>query len=279
MPRSSRTPSCAIPPRASASSSPLVEDTNPTQSARHPCARRGYPTPGEGVAIGRIRGRGALHLLDLLVPERCAACGAGERIVCPACLASLRLLRGPLCARCGAPTAWPVERCAECAGRRLSFARARAAVAYDGPARMLVSAWKERGQRRLGGVFARLVAEVVPPPSAAVVTFVPGDPERIFGRGQNPAEALARLVALEWGLPVQALLVRRRKVRPQRGLSRPARRQNVREAFEAIRAPAAVVLVDDVYTTGATVLAAATELRRAGARAVDVVTFARAVRR
>jgi predicted amidophosphoribosyltransferase len=176
------------------------------------------------MGTGRISdGRRTPRLLDLLVPERCAACGGGERIVCAACLASFRLLRGPLCGRCGAPTAWPVERCAECGGRRLSFARARAAVAYDGPARTLVAAWKERGQRRLGGVFAGLVADVVPRPAAAAVTFVPGDPNRIFRRGQNPAEALARLLALEWELPVEALLARRREVRPQRGLSRPER--------------------------------------------------------
>jgi predicted amidophosphoribosyltransferase len=221
----------------------------------------------------------ALRLLDVLVPERCAACGAGERIVCPACLAALQLLRGPLCARCGAPTAWPVDRCAECAGRRLSFVRARAAAAYDGPARALVAAWKERGQRSLGGVFAGLVTEVVPRPAAEVLTFVPGDRDRGLWRGQNPAEALARLVGLEWDLPVERLLERRRRVSPQRGLRREERRRNVQGAFAATGAPASVAVIDDVYTTGATVAAAATELRRAGARAVHVVTFARAVRR
>lgn len=228
-------------------------------------------------------GVGAKHrsfrLLDLLVPERCAACGAGERIVCAPCLAALRLVRGPLCARCGAPTAWPVDRCAECAGRRLAFVSARAAVAYDGPARTLVTAWKERGRRRLARVFAGLVADVVPRPPVDALTFIPPDRDRGLWRGQNPAETLARLVALEWELPVEPLLTRRRQVRPQRGLAREARRANVRGAFRASAAPTVVALIDDVYTTGATVGSAATELRRAGARAVHVVTFARAVRR
>jgi ComF family protein len=219
-------------------------------------------------------------LIDLLVPERCAACGAGERIVCPSCLAALRLLKGPLCARCGAPTAWPVERCAECAGRRLSFAWARAAVAYEGPARTLVAAWKERGRRKLPRIFAGLLVELVPRPQADVVTFIPADPDRGHWRGTNPAEQLARLVAREWGLPVEALVARTRSIPPQRGLRRTERRRNVREAFVATTgAPASVVVLDDVYTTGATVGAAATELRRAGARAVYVATFARAVRR
>jgi predicted amidophosphoribosyltransferase len=224
-------------------------------------------------------GLSRVDLVGLLLPERCVACGAGERIVCGSCLAALRLLRGPLCARCGAPTAWPVERCAECAGRRLSFTWARAAVAYEGPARTLVAAWKERGRRRLAGIFAGLLLEVVPRPQADVVTFIPADPARGRWRGGNPAEQLARLVAREWGLPVEALLARTRSVPPQRGLPRPERRRNVRGVFSATGAPAFVAVIDDVYTTGATVGAAATELRRAGARAVSVATFARAVRR
>jgi predicted amidophosphoribosyltransferase len=229
--------------------------------------------------VGVGSNRRGFRLLDLLVPERCAACGTGERIVCGPCLADLRLLRGPLCARCGAPTAWPVDRCAECAGRRLAFASARAAVAYEGPARTLVTAWKERGRRRLARMFAGLVAEVVPRPPVDVLTFIPPDPDRGLWRGQNPAETLARLVALEWELPVAPLLLRTRTAHTQRGLSAQARRNNVKGAFSAATAPAVVAVIDDVYTTGATAGSAATELRRAGARVIHVVSFARAVRR
>jgi ComF family protein len=229
-----------------------------------------YPTLGAGMA---------LRFLDLLVPERCAACGAGERIVCASCLAAVRLLHGPLCARCGAPTAWPVERCAECSGRRLSFVRARAAAAYEDPARRLVARWKDGGQRRLAWLFADLVVEVVPRPAVEALTFVPGDRDRSLWRGHNTAEALARALAERWDLPLEPLLERKRNVAPQRGLRRPERRRNVRGAFAAAGSPTSVALVDDVYTTGATVGAAATELRRAGGRAVHVVTFARAVRR
>jgi predicted amidophosphoribosyltransferase len=173
-----------------------------------------------------------------------------------------------------------VERCGECAGRRLSFASARAAVAYDDAARALVGAWKERGLARVAGPAAELVVEVVPRPPVAALAFVPGEGDRVGWRGVNPAEQLARALGRRWELPVEARLERARRVRPQRGLTRAERRGNVREAFAARGAvPAAVALVDDVYTTGATVGAAARELRRAGARTVHVVTFARAVRR
>jgi predicted amidophosphoribosyltransferase len=222
----------------------------------------------------------SLRFLDLILPRRCVACGGGEELVCCDCRRGLRRLDGTLCARCGAPTAWPVARCRECAGRRLAFTSARAAVAYEGPARPLVSGWKDRGLRPLAGEFAALVTEVVPRPSVGALTFVPRDPERSLKRAQNAAEALARELALRWDLPVAPLLRRREPARPQRGLSRAERRKNVRSAFSVVaRPPTHVALVDDVYTTGATVSAAATELRRAGARSVHVVAFARTVRR
>ena len=121
-----------------------------------------------------------------------------------------------------------------------------------------------------------LVAAAVEPPDAAL-TFVAPDPERRRARGDHPAEALANGLAERWGVPVLALLERRRG-RRQRGLPLDERRRNVRGSFSARPAPPRVVLVDDVYTSGATTDAAASALRRAGAREVDVVTFARAMR-
>ena len=219
-------------------------------------------------------------ILDLLLPPRCVACGTADELLCGECRGRLVLLRGTVCARCGCPTAWQVERCGECAGRRISFASARAAVAYDGPARALVGAWKERGVRSLGRLAADLVADVVPRPRATVLAYVPGEPDRVGWRGVNSAQELAALLGDRWELPVERLLERARRIGRQRGLSRAERRANVRDAFRAIAdVPARVCLVDDVYTTGSTALAAATELRRAGAREVHVVAFARVVRR
>src|SRR5688500_7842547 len=137
-----------------------------------------------------FRATHASPLLDLLLPERCVSCGAGETVVCEWCAAELRFLRAPLCARCGAPTAWPVARCVECAGRRVAFATARAAVAYEGVASTLVVAWKERGLRSLAGFFADVVTAEVPKPTARCIAFVPGDRDRSLWRGQNSAEVL-----------------------------------------------------------------------------------------
>jgi predicted amidophosphoribosyltransferase len=171
-----------------------------------------------------------------------------------------------------------VRRCAECAGRRLAFVRARAAVEYDGPVPHVVAAWKERGLRRLAAWAAEVVVEALPGPDATCIAFVPGDPDRRRRRG-HAAERLAAELAERWTLPCEPLLRRTRGSMPQRGLRQSERRRNVVGAFlPRGRVPALVMLVDDVYTTGATVDAAASALRKGGARRVEVVTFARTIR-
>ena len=220
-----------------------------------------------------------MRLLDLLLPVRCVVCGAGGEQLCAGCRRGLSRLEPPLCERCGAPTAWPVVRCRECTGRRLAFASARAAVAYDDSARRLVTAWKERGLRHLAADAAEAIVVTLAKPRAHVIAFVPPDRERVLTRGYHPAERLARELGERWELPLMPLVARTRAVRHQRGLTLPERRRNVAGAFApAELAPLRVALVDDVYTSGATVAAAASALRKGGARRVEVVTFARAVR-
>jgi predicted amidophosphoribosyltransferase len=98
-------------------------------------------------------------------------------------------------------------------------------------------------------------------------------------RGHHPAERLARALGERWSLPVTGLLGRTRPASRQRGLSLSDRRRNVAGAFvPAAECPARIALVDDVYTSGSTVNAAASALRKAGARRVEVITFARVVR-
>jgi ComF family protein len=222
----------------------------------------------------------AVRALDLVLPERCAICEVpGRGALCAKCAASLTRLRPPVCERCGSPGPWPVRRCAECSGRRLAFAGARSAIVYDAAARALVRAWKERGRRRLAREAAAIVYEVVPRVSADALVPVPGDPDRAWERGDVPARALAGELASLWALDALDVLARTRALRRQRGLSLEERRRNVRGSVTARAAvPAEVCVVDDVYTSGATVDACAKACRAAGARVVSVVTFARAVR-
>ncbi len=171
-----------------------------------------------------------------------------------------------------------MRRCSECSGRRLAFATARAAVAYDDSVRAIVTGWKEHGLRRLAATAADVVVASLERPEADALTFVPPDRNRLLQRGHHPAERLARELGRRWNLPVLALLSRTGSAKRQAGANLAERRRNVRGAFAAGTAPASACLVDDVYTSGATASAAASALRKGGAGTVTVVTFARALR-
>ncbi len=140
-------------------------------------------------------------------------------------------------------------------------------------------AWKESGRRRLAREAAGLLAEVVHAPDVDALVPVPGDPERARERGDVPSRSLASALATLWGVPVADVLRRRGTLPRQRGLSLDERRRNVRgSVLVHATPPDRICLVDDVYTSGATAHACAAALRRSGARRVEVVTFARAVR-
>ena len=218
-------------------------------------------------------------LVGLLLPDRCAVCEAPGDALCAPCRDALVRLRPPVCDRCGSPGPWPVRRCAECSGRRLAFVHARSALVYDASARALVREWKERGRRGLAEEAAELVDEVVPRPDVEALVHVPGDPERAWKRGTVAPRGLARALAARWCVPTADLLRRTGSFPRQRGLALDERRRNVRgSVLASAHPPSAVCVVDDVYTSGATADACATALRRAGARRVEVVTLARAVR-
>ena len=226
------------------------------------------------------RSVGAVRVPNVLLPERCAVCRTPGSALCGVCRRSFVRLSPPLCERCGSPGAWPVRRCAECSGRRLAFATARSAIVYDDRARALVRAWKESGRRRLAReAVAALLVEVVRVPEVDALVPVPGDPERARERGDVPSRSLASALATLWGVPVVDVLRRRGTLPRQRGLSLDERRRNVRGSVLVHAAPPdRICLVDDVYTSGATAHACAAALRRSGARRVEVVTLARAVR-
>ena len=190
------------------------------------------------------------------------------------------LLGGPACARCGKPTAEPVADCRECRGRRLGFDSAVAAIAYEGRGRDLVVRFKDAGLRGLSDPAAGVIATVVPRPDCDVLTWVPADRWRTVQRGYHPAQVLAVRLAQRWDVPARGLLGAVPIRRAQRGLDHAARRRNVRDAFRPrfALAGARIAIVDDVFTTGATLSACGTALRRGGAGAVAAISLARVVR-
>jgi ComF family protein len=168
--------------------------------------------------------------------------------------------------------------CRICPSWPSGFDRARSAVWLDGSAREAVHHLKYGGWWRLAEPMATLMARVIPGPVDALVP-VPLSKRRLRGRGYNQAAMLARALGRVAGLPVvESVLSRQRDTGTQTALTPEARRANIAGAFHAADAPCGrrLLLVDDVFTTGATLAAAAATLIEGGAAAVEAVTFARA---
>jgi ComF family protein len=214
-----------------------------------------------------------VSLVRLVLPRRCVSCRRPGDWMCDECGPHMRALAAPICAHCGAPTALAVTACRACARLRW-FTTARSALWLEGPMQDLTARWK-RGEIAPGRLAAALVVHELPRPRVDAITAVPAVRDRLLVRGADPPAELAAELARWWDLPVVPLIQRTRAVRPQRGLDASARRRNVRGAFAARAGPGSLALVDDVYTTGATVDECARALRRAGAREVHVITLAR----
>jgi ComF family protein len=242
----------------------------------------------------RQGGRAALRrALDLVLPPHCLACArpvASVGSLCPSCWSAMRLIERPYCEQLGIPFAYDLGSgalSAEAIADPPPFQRCRAVCAFDEVSRNLVHGLKYRDRlelaRWMGGWMARSGAELLA--DADVIVPVPLHRRRLWQRRFNQSAMLASAVGMKTEKPVANLVLKRiRPTRQQVGLSAAERDDNVRGAFRvpperrAAIAGRRVLLVDDVYTTGATVKAATRAVVRAGASAVDVLVFARVVR-
>lgn len=221
--------------------------------------------------------------LDLLFPRRCVVCHREGTFLCGPCLAAFPRLLPPLCPVCGTPN--ERERlCHSCEARRPAIDGIRSLYRYEGPVREALHQLKYGNlpglAETLGVEMAQYLAQG--PFEVHVVVPVPLHPRRLRQRGYNQAALLARPMAGLGKLPVREDLLRRTRDMPAqaRSASAEARLRNVEGAFacsEGDLTSTAVLLIDDVCTTGATLEACALALKAAGAQTVSGLTVAREV--
>lgn len=238
-------------------------------------------------------------LVDLVYPQDCCGCGTtlppgANAAFCTLCMPRIRTVRPPWCPTCGQPfdRTQPEDSpwCNRCLATTRPFRRARSWAYYSTDAvernPLTRALWALKYDRRadVGHRLGRLLAEhcAFRAGQHDLVVPVPLHRQRLRWRGFNHACLLAAPIARRLSTPLAPGIVRRaRATPPQVSLPVPARWANVRGAFTVPGsrrvAGRRILLVDDVYTTGATVGACATALARAGATSIDVLTAARTV--
>lgn len=229
------------------------------------------------------------RLLGLIYPAFCGNCGhglvPGERFFCTDCAGSAKFLSSPFCTSCGMPfvsRATADHLCHECMRKHPPYDVARAQAIYNGVVKEAIHLYKYRPVRSLKGYLGDFIEEGSKKwfTDADLAVAVPLHKMRLRQRGFNQSLFLAKRasIALGIGLSVDGL-TRVKNTRPQVDLDHREREANVRGAFRAVRPEEfkgrKVLLVDDVYTTGATVKECARVLRAAGADKVCVLTVAR----
>lgn len=232
-------------------------------------------------------------VVNAVLPPQCLSCDAlvaTPGSLCSECWVEAKFITAPQCTICGVPYSFDPGGdavCGACIRARPLYDRARAVLRYDDLGRRLVVAFKHgdrtHGAPTFGRWLARAGAELIA--DADLATPVPLHRWRLLRRRFNQSAMLAQAICrCDAGRSLRFapdLLLRRRHTPSQAGLNAAQRRRNVRHAFAVNSRRAGqiegrrILLVDDVFTTGATVSECARILRAAGAAAVHVVTLAR----
>ncbi|MCB1682448.1 MAG: ComF family protein [Rhodospirillales bacterium] len=232
---------------------------------------------------------------DLVLPPRCSVTGEivdRQGMLAPQAWAGLDFITDPYCKTCGMPFEYDAfdggeGACMACLEQPPPFAAARSAVKYNDTSRALILAFKHSDKTHMARTFSpwlRQAGKNLLEKADALIP-VPLHRWRLLSRRYNQAALLAHVLSRETGVPSYPLALSRTRATPSQGhLTAGERHRNVRQAFAVHPAYVktlegkTVVLVDDVYTTGATVKECAKALRKSGAGHVYVLTLARVIR-
>ncbi len=228
--------------------------------------------------------------LSLFFPTACASCGRHIKdfkyqYVCPECYGGIKRLEGNLCVVCMKPLqADYLNKCRECEEQKRHFACVAPAGVYDGALKGMIHQLKFYNKKKLALVLANFILENVMDTAvkwADVIVPVPLSKKVMAERGYNQTALVAKILADRFGKNMNEAVVKIRETEPQNKLEREQRLKNLKGAFEAKEgvsvADRKVLVVDDVYTTGATMNEMAKTLLKAGATEVRGITVARSV--
>jgi len=230
------------------------------------------------------------RLLQFPLPPQCPCCETfleeGENGFCPDCLAGIRWIEPPFCSICGTPFVSKeagTHACPSCLTRKRYFTMARALGCYEGSLQKIIHRWKYQGKASVTPYLGEWITERFyrywNPRVLDLLVPVPLHPKRLRERGFNQALLLARALSRRTEIPCQGrILQKKRPTPPQVQLDGGERERGVKGAFhiadrEGVEGKT-ILLIDDVYTTGATVNECSKVLIRGGAKRVDVLTLA-----
>lgn len=228
-----------------------------------------------------------MKLLDIIYPPRCPMCQAllrpGKELICPVCKRKLPYIREPICVSCGKPLRKEEEEyCFDCKRRGHQFDQGISVWEYNEMVRNSIYRYKYKQKREYAGFYIEEMIKELNRKAAVwkpeLIIPIPIHRSRLRQRGYNQAALLADGISAGLRVPVrEELLIRRRKTTPQKELNVRERRNNLRQAFavtEPLETVGNLLLVDDIYTTGATLDVAAELLKAAGAKRVYFITLA-----
>jgi len=232
------------------------------------------------------------YITDIVFPPRCISCAAilqsiTEKVFCSACREKIKFLTGSLCPLCGmmffnSPSA--SHLCGNCLENKPYFSYARAVASYETIILNAIHQFKYGRDLSIGVLLASLMADFSFPDlefrDYSLIIPVPLHIKKLRKRGFNQSIILADPLGKKWQIPVNFSLLKRCKFTlTQTGLDKKERERNIKRAFEVRDkekiAGRNIILIDDVYTTGATINECAKTLIKAGAQKVAVLTLAR----
>ena len=235
------------------------------------------------------------RLLQFFLPSQCPCCEQfleeKQQGLCPPCLSTVQWIVPPFCTVCGSPFASPEageHPCGTCRTKRRYFTTARALGSYQGVLQEAIHRWKYEERMSLTRLFGQWMTEGLQRfwefSSFDLLIPVPLHARRLRERGFNQALLLAAEISQKTGIPCEKrLLLKSKPTVPQIHLSGREREKEIKGAFRVAHEDRiqkkVILLIDDVFTTGATVNECSKVLLASGAQRVDVLTLAHAMKR